>query len=240
MFYTQNFTITLSLLGQNTHITNKGFLSLLEDIAEMHSASIGYGVTDINTTNYSWALLNWKVQFISRPKYGDTITIKTWARNHTKLYCYRDFEVLNSEGKTIALITSKWVLIDISEGRISKIEDNFVKKYKPENKSVFNIIELEKLQEPQNYLSTIDYKIRKSEIDVNNHVNNLCYVDIALEAFPGDANEFNSCKNFEILYKHQIKLDDKLNICYAYEDGENYVVIKSDNGNVLHSIIRFH
>ena len=239
MFYTENFKITLSLLGQNTYITNKGFLSLLEDIAEMHSASIGYGVADIDKTNYSWAILNWKVKFISRPKYGDIITIKTWARHHTKLYCYRDFEVINSQGETIALITSKWVLIDVAKGRVSKVEDEFVNKYKPESKSVFKIIELEKMQEPNHYQNILDYKIRKSEIDVNNHVNNLCYVDIALEAFPGNTNEFNSCTEFEILYKHQIKLDDKINVCYSFENDNNYVVIKSNNGNVIHSIIKF-
>ncbi len=240
MFFTHDFRITLSLLGQNSYVSNKGFLSLLEDIAEMHSASIGYGVTDISKTNFSWAILNWKVKFFSRPKYGDIVTIKTWARHNTKLYCYRDFEVLNSEGKTIAIITSKWVLIDVTKRRISKIEEDFVNKYNPEYKSVFNIIELDKLQEPKNYSKMIDYKIRKSDIDVNNHVNNLCYVDIALEVFPGDINDFNTCNDFEILYKHQIRLGDKISVCYSSENSENYVAIKSNDGLTLHSIIKFN
>ncbi len=239
MFFTRDFRIGLSMLGQSTYISNKGFLSILQDIAEMHSASVGYGVTDIDKTNYSWALLNWKVQFINRPKYGETITIKTWSRYSTKLYSYRDFEIYDSKQNLIGIASSKWVLIDVSKGRIAKLEDEIMSLYNPEDKSVFNIVEIDKIDEPSDITSTINYTIRKADIDVNNHVNNLCYVDIALEAFPGTTNEFNSCNNFEIMYKHQIRIDDEINVSYSVQNNENYVVIKSNNDTKLHSIIKW-
>ncbi len=239
MFFTRDFRIGLSMLGQSTYISNKGFLSILQDIAEMHSASVGYGVTDIDKTNYSWALLNWKVQFINRPKYGETLTIKTWSRYSTKLYSYRDFEIYDSKQNLIGIASSKWVLIDVSKGRIAKLEDEIMSLYNPEDKSVFNIVEIDKIDEPSDITSTINYTIRKADIDVNNHVNNLCYVDIALEAFPGTTNEFNSCNNFEIMYKHQIRIDDEINVSYSVQNNENYVVIKSNNDTKLHSIIKW-
>ncbi len=240
MIFSRDFRISLTMLSKNTFISNKGFLSLLQDIAEMHSASIGYGVTDIDKTHFSWALLNWKVQIINRPKYGDTITIKTWSKHYTKLYCYRDFEVLNSKGETIAIASSKWILIDVQLGKIAKLDKGIMDLYHPEEKSVFDSLELERITEPEGKYKNINYTIRKADIDVNNHVNNLCYLDIALEAFPGDSNEFNSCNNFEILYKHQIKLEDNIVASYKNEDGINYVVIKSDDGSDLHSIIKFY
>lgn len=239
MYFTRDFRIGLSMLGKNTYISNKGLLTILQDIAEMHSASIGYGVTDIYTTNNSWALLSWKVKFISRPKYGEDLTIRTWARYYTKLFSYRDFEVYNTEGKLLAIATSKWVLIDIEKGKIAKLDDSIMELYNPEDKSVFDTVEIDKLTEPDSYSSTTNYLIRKSDIDVNNHVNNLFYVDMALEAFPGDTNEFNSCTELEIMYKHQIRLDDDVTLHYSNENNEHCVAIKSDNSNVLHSIIKF-
>lgn len=239
MYFTQDFKIGLSMLGKNTYISNKGFLSILQDIAEMHSASIGYGVTDIDKTNYSWALLNWKVKFISRPKYGEDLKIKTWARYYTKLYCYRDFEVYNADGKLMAIATSNWILIDVEKGKIAKLSEELMKLYSPEDKSVFGITDIDKLTEPDSYSTTTNYVIRKADIDINNHVNNLNYLDMALEGFPGDTNEFNSCTELEIMYKHQIRLDDNVTLFYSSENNENCVSIKSDNGNVLHSIIKF-
>lgn len=240
MFFIRDFRIGLSMLGKNTFISNKGFLSILQDVAEMHSASIGCGVTDIYKTNYSWALLNWKVKIISRPKYNDTITIKTWSRYSTKLYSYRDFEILNSDGETIAIATSKWVLIDVRLGKIAKLEKEFITKYQPEDKSVFNIVELDKPCEPKSYLSEINFEIRKSDIDINNHVNNLFYMDMALEGFPGSTNEFNSCNEFEVYYKHQIRIEDKVTLHYSNENDNHCIAIKSNDGTVLHSIIKFY
>lgn len=239
MVYTSDFRIGLSNLTSNNYVSNKGFLTFLQDIAEMHSAHVGYGITNIEETNYSWALLNWKVKIISRPKYGDVVTINTWSRYSTKLYSYRDFEVLNSKGEVIAIATSKWILIDVQKGRVARIEEELISKYYPENKSVFDIVELPKLEEPENYSNSVDYKIRKSDIDVNNHVNNLFYLDIAFEAFPDDISKLNTCNEFEILYKHQIKLEDKIVAHYSFENDTNYIVVKSEDGKVLHSIMKF-
>lgn len=240
MIFTSNFRIGLSILTNYNYVSNKGFLSLLQDVAEMHSAQVGYGITDIEKTNFSWALLNWKVKIISRPKYGDVITINTWSRYSTKLYSYRDFEVLNSEGEVIAIATSKWILIDVQKNKVAKIEENLISKYYPENRSLFDIVDLPKLEEPENFTNYVDYKIRKSDIDVNNHVNNLNYLDIAYEVFPDDIWKLNTCNEFEILYKHQIKLDDKIVAHYSFENNTNYVVVKSEDGKVLHSIMKFY
>ena len=239
MFFTQNFRIGLSMLGQSTYISNKGFLSILQDVAEMHSASIGIGVTDIDKTNFSWALLNWKVKIISRPKYGETLTVKTWSRYSTKLYSYRDFEVYNESGDLIAIATSKWILIDAEKRKIAKIEDDMISKYEPEDKSVFNIVELDKLDEPENIDCSIKYKIRKADIDINNHVNNLCYVDIALEGYPGSINDFNSITELEIQFKHQIRITDDITVSYSSENNENCIMITSKDGEKIHSIVKF-
>lgn len=239
MIFTNKFQITLSMLTNSNYVSNKGLLTLLQDIAEMHSAQVGYGITDIEKTNYSWALLNWKVKIISRPKYGDTITINTWSRYSTKLYSYRDFEILNSKGEIIAIASSKWILIDVLKSRVAKIEEQLISKYYPENKSVFDIIDLPKLEEPESFSNSVNYKIRKSDIDINNHVNNLCYLDMAFEAFPDDMYKLNTCNEFEILYKHQIRVDDKIIANYSFENNTNYIVVKNEDGKTLHSIMKF-
>lgn len=236
MFYSANFRVGLSMLTKSSLISNKAILSIFQDIAEMHSASVGYGVTDIEKTNYSWAILNWKVEILSRPKYGDVVTIKTWSRYHTKLYCYRDFEMLNSDGKVIGIATSKWVLINIKNSRISKIEDELIDKYNSEEKSVFGIIELPKLEDIPNYQSSKNFPIRKSDIDINEHMNNLCYLDIAEELLPED---LLTCNKFEIMYKKQIKIDDNVTAFYGVNNNENYIVVKSNNGNIVHTIMKF-
>ena len=124
MFFKENFRVNLSMLNKSNLITNKSILTMLQDIAEMHSSSVGFGVTDLNTTHCSWALLNWKLEIFSRPKYGDVITIKTWARYNTKLYCYRDFEILNSNGDVIGIATSNGFYSTLLLAELKKLKMN--------------------------------------------------------------------------------------------------------------------
>ena len=83
----------------------------------MHSSTVGFGVTDIEKTHFTWALLNWKVEIKSYPILNDTITVKTWPRIFDKLYSYRDFEVYDNQ-TLVAKASSKWVLFDIEKGKI--------------------------------------------------------------------------------------------------------------------------
>ena len=240
MVFSTNFRIGLSLLNKSIYISNKSLLGILQDIAEMHSSTVGFGVTDIEKTHFTWALLNWKVEIFNRPKYGDIIKINTWSSHSEKLYCFRDFEILNSNNELIGIATSKWVLINADTKKICKITDDLMSKYEPEEKSVFNTFDLPKLEELSEYSDSLNYSIRKSDIDVNEHVNNLCYLDMAYEILPYDLAFNTECNNFEILYKKQIKFNDNIKTFYGKnEKGEHFVVIKNVDTNILHSIMKF-
>ena len=73
MIFSADFRIGFTLTNRLTELSNKGLLTILGEVAEMHSSSVGFGVTDIYKTKLSWALLNWKVKVIKRPKYGETM-----------------------------------------------------------------------------------------------------------------------------------------------------------------------
>lgn len=242
MIFTADFRIGFNITNRLTEISNKGLLNILGEAAEMHSSSVGFGVTDIDKTKLSWALLNWKVSVIKRPRYGQTITINTWTRPSNKLNVYRDFEVVDSEGNLLAKASSKWVLIDIYTHKIVKIPDELEMKYNPEDRTIFDdeeSITLPKLKEIDNYTISASYKIRKADIDVNDHVNNLCYLDMAREILPEDENHIVDYNDFEIMYRHQIRYEDDITLYYGFDNGFHYVVIKSDNDEKMHSVMKF-
>lgn len=103
----------------------------------MHSASVGLGLNDFNNTKLTWALINWKLKLIKLCRYGDTLTVKTWARNACRIYSYRDFEVYDSNNNLLAIATSKWVLIDITKNGMIKIEKDIIRKILSRGKKCF-------------------------------------------------------------------------------------------------------
>lgn len=234
----KEYSVKLSEIDRNNEATNKAILSYLEDIGGIHSNMTGYGLLNIKDTHLSWLLLEWKLEVIKRPKYADTLKVKTWSRESIKCYAYRDFEIMDEEGNIIARAASKWVLIDIEKGRIVKIEDDMMAKYEPEvTRKAFQNENFEKQCEPQRYESEIEYVVRRADIDVNNHMHNLNYLDLLNEALPEDVYINEQLNDIRITYKKEIKLGEIVKCKYSFEGGKHIVVIKSEDDKILHAII---
>lgn len=227
-------------VDKNNHLTLKGFLKYLMDCASIHSNIAGYGIDDIPKTHLAWLILDWKFQILRYPKTGECIHIDTWTRGNNKLYSFRDFEVTDKAGKRIAICSSKWVLVNYETKAITKISQDIHDSYGPVDKMVFDC-EIEKLKEPQTeILRRFDYTVLRRDLDTNNHVNNLNYIDFAIEALPNDVYENNVFKDVNVMYKKQCLLGDKIACLYTTNEiGEHFVVIKSSDLQTLHAIVKF-
>lgn len=241
MFVEKEFYIGFRDLINYNKLSNTALLSYLEDIAGYHSNSVGNGLNDIVRTKKSWVLLSWKVKIDKRPIYSETLKLKTWSRKMDKLYAYRDYEIYSSSGERLGIATSRWILIDIETRKILKLDESLAEIYKQESLDVFGIdTDFGKLKEPEDYSLEKEFKITNNLIDVNDHVHNLYYLDIANEVIPDEILEKKDLNNFEVLYKKEIKKDDIVK-CLFKETEDSYIVaIKSENKDVLHAIIKFY
>ncbi len=130
------------------------------------------------------------------------------------------------------------MLIDVNKNRITRVEDEVANKYESEkDKSVFNIQELDKLKEPESFLSQVEYTVCRRDIDVYKHMHNLYYLDLAYEALPEDVYYAPELANVRITYKKEIKLGDKVNCKYTKENNKHIVIIRSENDKITHAII---
>lgn len=239
MIVKHDFYIGMRDIDENNYITDKGFLAALEDTAGIHSEIAGYGILDVNKTHRFWMLISWHVEFIRRPKYNETITVHTWSKPCKRLYVYRDFEVYDAEGKLIATAGSKWVFINTENGSIIKVNDDMFKTYEVEfEKSSTDTTLLDKIKEPNNYSNVVNYTINREMIDINEHVHNLDYLDLAYKALPDNAYRKEFTK-IDIMYKKEIKLDNTVKCFYSNEDNAHAVAIKSEDEKILHALIRF-
>lgn len=238
MIYKEKFKMGLKDVGKDNFIKNKAILEIFENIGAYHSDIAGYGVNDIMTTGVTWILLDWKIEVIKRPKYGQILDVHTWGRGMKKFYTYRDYEIYNENNELCVRGTSKWALIDIKENKICKLDDCIIKKYNPEEKSVFDFEGLDKLKEPIDYESSITYTINRKDIDLNKHVHNLYYLDLAYEALPEKIYNKRPFNKIRITYKKEIKFGSTIICKYSKEVNKYIISIKSEDDKVLHAIIQ--
>lgn len=238
MKFEREYVVGVKDIGINNQMTNFAFLSFLEEIASTHSSSVGYGVNDVETKKKVWLLMDWKLKILERPKYGDTLNVKTWARPLEKnvFYTYRDFEIFKGKEK-IAIATSKWILFDLETNRISKITDDIINLYNVEEAHVFEEKEILKIKEPEKQDLEFKYEVKRADIDINKHMHNLNYLKLSYETLPEEIYFGEEKRNVRIMYKHQILLGDKINCYYTEQEGKNTITIKSDDDNILHAIV---
>lgn len=244
MIYEENFKIGLDDLNQDVELKNLALLKYLEDIAGFHSDSVGMGINHILQTGVAWALLDWEVQVLRRPKYGEDIHIKTWSRKISKCHAYRDFEVYVGAEKCV-IATSKWILMDLKKRRPMVVSPELAQKYDSEtDKSVFGIEELVRLPQYEDYVYAAEYKVRRSDIDINGHLHNLNYLEIVQDAF--SENENPEVDHFRISYKKEILLGQTAKIyrhvemsdqTKAENPGKICLIIKSEDDKEVHAIV---
>lgn len=236
MIFEKNYTVENRDIGDNNKATNKAMLKYLENIACRHSDEVGYGINSIEQTNVVWILLDWKFKVIERPVYGQTIKVRTWSRKMEKCCAYRDFEIYDENENKLAIATTKWVLLNAKNRKIQRIPEELKNKYFSEPERQVFEEEIEKLHEVKCEQSNLKIKIRRTDIDINNHVNNLNYLDLAYEILPDNIYNEN-LKNVRITYKHQTEPGETVDISYSMEQEKNIITIKTFDKSELHAIV---
>ena len=236
MIFKDTFKTKLNDVNEKLEVKNKPLFECLENVAARHADFANHGIKDIPNIGTTWMLLCWQLQVIDRPKYGDILEINTWARGVEKCYTYRDYEIY-VDGKKCAIATSKWLLIDINRARPTRVGEDVISRYEPEyGKSVFKIEDLDKLKELEEYDEKIDFRVRKSDIDINGHMHNLNYLDIVEEIL--STEETKEEANFvRIDYKKEIKLGDKIEVSKKIDGSNSYFLISNQENDIIHAIV---
>lgn len=230
MIYCSNYKIGLEDIGRNNEATNKALLAIMQDIACLHSASVGYGILEIEAKKRAWMLLDWKMEVIKRPKYNDDIKVETWSRKVERLYAYRDFQLKDKEGNIIAIGTSRWIFVDTERRRPVRLTADIADLYESEtDKNVFT----EEMEDIKcgDYLFKKDYCVQRRDIDINQHMNNLSYLDMAYEILPEDIYNTKVFNNIRIVYKKEILYGEKVE-CYYEEQNNKYIITVKSQGKI--------
>jgi len=258
--FSKQFEVTLLDVGENNELSNKGILRFLQEIACIHSGLCGSSLNNVKETGIAWVVLNWKLHVFSRPRWNTTLTIKTWSSNQKHISFYRDFEITDEDNNLVAVASSKWVPLDVINKTFAKMSPELISNYHIIDKHAFDEPIKEKLAEPEGSAFVKDYTVLQRDLDTNHHMNNLIYLDLACEALP--VNFPPNFSDLEIMYKHEAKLGDVLEMyfycennkvpgaaptdfacdagsgSYTSNDKDYIITIKNKFTNVLHTIVK--
>jgi len=196
------FEISYYDTDKNKNLRPVSLLNLLGETSGEHSNSI-IKIDELENLNYAWMLNRWKVRIDRYPKAKEKITIETWTSGIDRFYANREFFVYDEGEELIGKASTLWIFVDINKKRPIRIPKDLQKGYKIVDEKAFD--DFYDFKEKIHVKDFIDFHVRRSDIDYNNHVNNTKYLDWMVEAVPEEIYNNYLLREFEIIYKKEIK-----------------------------------
>lgn len=222
--------------NKNRTLKIPAIMKILENAGTKHTDLVGDNILDSSNKGLTWILTDWYLEINFFPSYGSKILSKTWSQLTTTTFgCARDFE-LYADGKQAAIASTRWVLLDLKTERPTKIDKEWFTIYQSEDKSVFDNPRLPKTENITEFSNEKELEIRRGDIDFNDHVHNLTYLDYALETIPQDVYDKMDFTKIRISYKSAVKQSDKIVCKYAFVN-EKHIVNIFDQNNELKTAI---
>jgi medium-chain acyl-[acyl-carrier-protein] hydrolase len=209
--WTEAFKVRSYQMDMKARATITAIAGWLQEVAGNHASYMGFGYNQMKQSGLYWLLTRVKIHVHSYPEWGEDLEVNTWVVNAEKFFSRRDFEIRNKEGNTIVSASTGWMLVNAFEKRPQLVESLSRNIDLLKDKLALNE-ELQKIEALENPDSTHLYKVKYSDIDIVNHVNNIQYYNIILDTLPNGFRKENHIQSFEINYIAEALLDEDLQV----------------------------
>ncbi len=231
--YKATFRVGLFDTDFKNNVKLTSVCNFLQEIAGMHADALHWSIVDLLKNDQSWVLLRLKIKIYKYPKWLDEVVIETWPVGIDGLFCIRDFRVYSTSGELLMIASSTWIIINFKNKRpvrpstILSFED-----FVPD--SVFNS-NLQKLQVDISNATTKETQVQYSDLDLNQHVNNVKYVKWILDSCDLDFIKDHIIDSIEINFLKEAKYNDSIVVhrgdCL---NNTQHFEVRNKNANTIH------
>lgn len=221
MVYSDKFYVGFSDVDSRLLMTNTAILRVFEDVCCMQGEAVGDGFSD---SDGRWFLTAYHVKVFSRPKYNERVFAGTWSRGMKGVAASREFELRDAEGNLLVAALSNWARMNISTGRLERMDAESFAKYESEpERHNFPELWIQKLREVSEPQSEREFYVDRRLIDPNMHMNNIRYLELAELMLPDEVFLTGGADEFEITFRKATACGETL-VCQYSEDADSRTV----------------
>jgi len=201
--YTETITLRTCQCDMYGEWKPSAILETMQETAGAHSALLGLSRPVMEQMGVAWVLSRVKVVMERLPRFGETITVRTWPTPNRHMFFPRTHVFEDANGNQIGCANSLWVLMDVPTRRITR--SDAVLSCMPDNRD---------LPTPAGMPSTVRALAQEAlassimpayvEFDINGHVNNTRYMDWCMNALGMERLEKNRLLAIDVNYDAEI------------------------------------
>ena len=231
--YTFESRVRFSEVDATEKLTLPAVVNYFQDCTTFQSEELGRGIEALKAIGKGWILSAWQIEVNRYPKICEKLKIDTWATTFDGIYGNRNFRLRTENDEVLARANSIWVYMDLVKGRPLRPDQDVISAYEIDPPLDMEPVS-RKIALPKELEEREAFPVLRHQIDVNNHVNNCQYIQMALEVLP----ECGRAKKIRVEYKKSAVYGDKIVLKKAVEESR-IVVELCDTENTPYAIVEF-
>ncbi|MDR0554107.1 MAG: acyl-ACP thioesterase [Treponema sp.] len=173
--WTETFALRFGVVDRSDRLTLASTFDFFQEAAISHAENLGVGREVMARLGRLWVLSRISVFMERRPRWGETVTVRSWPRGWEKLLAIRDYDIQDVSGRSVIRGRGSWVIMDIERRR--PLRPQTVMDTLPLNEGQDALPDGGGGLEIRGNLHQVgERKALYSDIDYNGHVNNARYI----------------------------------------------------------------
>jgi len=255
--FTETFPVRFDECGPNKQSTMRTVASMIQECACNHAQGIWGRAqsmpADMNKANLAWVCTRLHIDVLQYPLWGDQVEVRTWFEAQGRIAARRDWEMTDvTDGtraeKVIARATSSWIAFNLEKRKLARIPqsvlDEFQTQALPDALVMGDAYEVEKLPDVRGMPGVTlpeSHSVRRTDLDMNNHVNNVVYTEWLLESVPDAFWEKYDLREIILEFRNECHDGDNVDAICCRECGEEGVLNceeKPGQATLVHMLLK--
>jgi acyl-ACP thioesterase len=238
--WTETFRVRSYDVAPHGRAAIQALCNYFQEAAGNHAEELGFSRGAMLERGTAWVLMRLRIAVDRYPEWHHTVTVETWPSGVDGMYATREFVLRDADGDPLARGTSAWAVIDVERRRPTRLPEALQDIDTPDrprpiafdNRRVPTLDRVERERR---------FDVRFSDLDLNQHANNVRYIEWALEAAPESVLLHQQPADIDIQFRAETTFGQAV-VTQLQEDGDRFrhrVQRAGDNRVVAEAMTRW-
>lgn len=204
---------------EDKKLGTRDLFKILQDVSTAHSDDIGTGRAVFETKGLMWVVIRHYLDLPHYPRPGEQIEVQTWPGNNRHAMFPRFYQIKSADGETLVRGSSIWAVVDVNTRKMVNAKDHGIElegivtgdeAAMPSAARKLELSEQKRFIVPEKYL------------DVNVHMNNTRYFDLAEDCIGGNIRE-RDLRETSVEYISEARRGDEILVSWGGNTDEYYI-----------------
>ncbi|MDY0290448.1 MAG: thioesterase [Sphaerochaeta sp.] len=214
------------------------YFQIVQEAAGNHAAVRGCSIPTLHAEGKTWVITRSKIEVHRYTHWPEQVLVETWAQQPIRLHLPRVVRSFDEGGAPVFTAKTYWALIDLERGRPCRPATMSERIGSPPVEMQMDLsLTGRRTYEDSQCTTLVSYKpkIQYLDTDSNQHVNNISYLNWALESLPSEFRNRAKVAEADVSWIRQTFSGDDLTVFTGSEDEH---VLRGEEGLLYHKIVR--